>query len=130
MTDNDYDRITHDAAFLGDYDRLMRDAAFLGREAGKCAASWAFDGNTSEETYQIVKKGLDDGDPAIIDRFRSPDLSGEFSGDPTPDMLAEELDIPYGDAALDDACIAWMDAASEAFWAEIERVVRYHTEGE
>jgi hypothetical protein len=113
------------------YDQIMRDAASLGRDAGKCLASWAFDGNTSEETYQLIKKGLDNGDPAIIDRFRSPDLSGEYSGDPSPGWLAQELGINDDDFhILDDACDAWQIAADEAFWAEIERVVHYHTEGE
>lgn len=107
---------------------IIRAAKRDGRAAGESAASWCFDGNTSRETYKRVLKGMEEGDPAVLDAFRVPDLSGEWSGDPTPSTLAADYDIderrdPDG-FLLDEACETWMNAASEAFWSELERVAR------
>lgn len=100
-----------------------------GETAGRNAASWAFDGNTTTKTYRTVLRGIQDGDPAVLDSFHTPDLSGEWSGDPTPSTLAEDYDIADDDRRdwlLDEVCNVWMDAASEAFWSEVERIA---TEG-
>lgn len=90
-----------------------------GKAAGESAASWAFDGNTSRETYARIIRGFEDGDPEILDSLPWPNLSGEWAGDPTPRSLAEDYGIteerdPSGDLTA-DACDAWEDAASSAF---------------
>lgn len=108
---------------------ILRQARKDGKRTGEAAASWVFDGNTPQETYQRVLKGLDDGDPAVYDSLRTPNLSGEYADDPTPRTLAEDYDIteerdPDG-FLLDKVCTAWEDAASQAFWREIERVCIY-----
>ena len=110
---------------------IMRKARRDGRNAGKSAASWVFDGNTKDETYKRVLQGIKDGDPEILDAFRTPNLSGEYADDPTPQTLAEDYDLdsdndPEG-WRLDEACTAWENAASDAFWAEVERVCLFHT---
>lgn len=106
----------------------IRQAKKDGAEAGKAAASWCFDGNTKDETYRIVLRQIEDGDPALD--FNPPNLSGEYSDDPTPHSLAEEYGIDdsteRGQQILDDVCSAWEDAANEAFYFEIERVCRFH----
>lgn len=109
---------------------ILRKARRDGREAGRAAASWCFDGNTTDATYRYFLKGLEDGDPAVLDAYTAPNLSGEWAGDPTPQSLAEDYDLdetndPEG-WRLDEACRAWEDAASEAFWQELERAARYH----
>lgn len=109
---------------------IIRKAKRDGRYAGHTAASWLFDGNTKQETYRHVLTGIEDGDPAVLDAFTPPNLSGEWGGDDTPSTLASDYDLdevndPYG-WRLDEACTAWEDAASGAFWSEIERIARYH----
>jgi hypothetical protein len=103
---------------------ILRAAKRDGKAAGLARASWCFDGNTTDETYRAFLKGFLDGDPAVMDQFNPPNLSGEYADDPTPHTLAED----YGTSAedLDGVCQAWEDAASEAFWGELERVARYH----
>ena len=44
-------------------------AGKLGRDAGKAAASWTFDGSTPEGTYRRVLRGIEDGDPLIMDAY-------------------------------------------------------------
>jgi hypothetical protein len=99
-----------------------------GREDGEAAASWVFDGNTDDATYARVLRGITDGDPEVLDAYRPPDLSGEWADGETPATLAKRVDVvPHdGTLLLDDVCSIYEQAASEAFWAEIERVCREH----
>src|SRR6185437_8828528 len=46
---------------------LVARAEQLGRAAGKTAASCVFDGNTPREEYQRVLRGIEEGDPAVLD---------------------------------------------------------------
>ncbi len=101
-------------------------AAKLGTEAGIAAASWAFDRNTAEQTYRTVLRGLEECDPLIMDAYREPSLSGEYADDYDERDLARDLGIePYTEES-GDACDAWQEAASAAFWGELERIARVH----
>lgn len=51
---------------------LVARAGELGRAAGKTAAGWVFDGNTPREEYQRVLRGIDEGDPAVLDATEPP----------------------------------------------------------
>lgn len=106
-------------------------AARLGRERGTSAAGWAFDGNTSDENYRTFLTMIDDGDPALGDVYTPPAwLSGEWADDPTPDTLGAEIGLDRPDPDyLDEIATAYEDAADAAYWAELERVARLHTEG-
>lgn len=108
---------------------ILRKARHNGRNAGHAAASWCFDGNTTEATYRHFLKGLDDGDPAVLDAFNPPNLSGEWADSPTPRTLADDYNLDEDNDPdgwrLDEACTAWEDAASTAFWNELERVARF-----
>jgi hypothetical protein len=103
---------------------IITRAEALGADAGRAAASWVFDGNTDRATYARVLAGIEDGDPEVMDAYREPDLSGEFSGAGCEAGLAVDLGIePYSELS-DDACRAWDEAARAAFWAEIEKTAR------
>lgn len=107
---------------------IMAQARKDGRAAGHAAASWCYDGNTDAAWYERTLKGLEDGDPMVLDSFNVPNLSGEYADAPTPQSLAEDYGLdeqrdPDG-YILDEACTEWENAASEAFWHEIERVCR------
>jgi hypothetical protein len=116
-------------------DDLITQAQSIGREHGINAASWAFDGNTKDETYREILTGIEDGDPAILDRFREPNLSGEYADDYSIRDLQSDLgieidwtrdDTQEASELLEECATAYTDAASEAFWHEIERLAREH----
>lgn len=100
------------------------EARKLGAERGLAAASWVFDGNTPQRTYRAFLRAWDDGDP-VLDNYAPTSgwLSGEWADTPTPDTLARDLGITDPDE-IDAACDAYEDAATEAYWAELERVAR------
>ena len=105
---------------------LRNIAIAEGKSAGKAMASWVFDGNTDPANYARILKGIQDGDPVVLDNLTTPNLSGEWADDPTPQTLADDLGIETDDDRLDDLCTLWEDAAHRAFWDEIERTCKYH----
>lgn len=108
----------------------------LGADAGRNAASWVFDGNTSRETYARFLKLSDDGDPALHDEFgpTSGWLSGEWADTPTPNSLYAELGLEPDDdedgEIMAEIADAYEEAADQAYSDELERVARLHTEEE
>ena len=103
---------------------LVAKAEELGREAGKTAAGQVFDGNTPEEEYQRVLRGIEDGDPAVLDATEPPAI-GPAAGY-TQDDLARDLGIEPADRGLPRAVSAYADAFTDAFWQETERAARDH----
>jgi hypothetical protein len=77
---------------------LVAKAAELGRDAGKAAASWVSSGNTPEEAYQRVLRGIEEGDPAVRGATEPPAI-GPGAGY-TEDDLARDLGIDRRDRAL------------------------------
>ena len=103
---------------------LVAKAEELGRAAGKTAAGWVFDGNTPDEEYQRVLRGIEEGDPAVLDATEPPAIgpaAGYDSGD-----LARDLGIEPADRGLPRAVSAYADAFTDAFWQETERAARDH----
>lgn len=109
----------------------IAEARTRGERAGKNAASWYFNGETTNAQYRYVLRGIEDGDPEVLDMFNPPDLSGQWAGESINELLGDL--IQHGGAEGydedDDIMDAWESAASDAFWAEIERVCRLHVEG-
>ena len=106
---------------------ITAEAASLGHDAGKAAASWMFDGNTPEDAYRAVLRGIDDGDPAILDAHPAPGLSAD-RGYSEAD-LARDLGLDGEDQLPPDAVTAYLDAAAGTFWDETERIAREHLAG-
>ena len=96
----------------------------MGAEHGRAAASWYFNGNTSDETYRLILAGLEAGDPEILDSLPSSPLSGEWAGDPTPLSVLAELGVDATDEAADDLLTAYELAFSFAVVDEVERAAR------
>ena len=105
-------------------DPLVTRAGELGRDAGQAAASWVFDGNTPEDAYQRVLRGIDEGDPAVLDAIEPPAIGPAAGYD--QDDLARDLGIEPGDRALPRAVSAYADAFTGSFWQETERAAREH----
>ncbi len=115
------------------YETLTARAREMGADHGKSAASWYFDGNTSDETYRAVLAGIDAGDPAVLDTFPSSPLSGEWADDPTPATVLEDLGVVDSDASeqdtlRDEILNAYEDGFYQASADEIERMARVQTE--
>jgi len=104
---------------------LVARAEELGRNAGTTAATWAFDGSTPEEAYQRVLRGIEEGDPAVLDALEPPAIGPEASYG--QDDLARDLGIDPTDRALPRAVSAYTGAFTSAFWQETERTARDHT---
>lgn len=114
---------------------LSARAAAIGAEHGRLSASWAFDGDTEQSRYREVLKGIEADDPAVLDSFREPGLSGEFADDFGLTDLDRALttkechDQGHKASDHDDwsaACDAYEEAARNAFWAAIEATCREH----
>lgn len=104
----------------------LRAAKRMGREAGESAASWYV--FHDENAKANVLRGIRDGDPAIMDTFPYPNLSGEWADAPTPKSLAEDIGLDpeseQYDWLIDAICTEWEDAARDAVESEIERMAR------
>jgi hypothetical protein len=81
-------------------------------------------GNTPQEEYQRVLRGIADGDPAVLDAIEPAALGPGAGYD--QDALARDLGIAPGDRALPRAVSAYTDAFTAAFWQETERAARDH----
>jgi hypothetical protein len=101
---------------------LVAKATELGREAGKAAAGRFFDGNTPEEACQRVLRGIEEGDPAVLDAAEPPAIGLGAGYDPGD--LARDLGIEPADRGLPRAVSAY--AFTGAFWQETERAARDH----
>ena len=109
-----------------------------GTDAGRDAAGWVFDGNTSVDTCQRFLRLWDDGGPEL-DGF-SPSsgwLSGEWSGTTVPlDVIGlcglETDDEGHAtDVDLWDLCCTeYEDAADIAYWGELERIAILQARGD
>ena len=104
---------------------LVAKAEQLGRDAGKAAAGWVFDGNTPEEQYRRVLRGIDEGDPAVLGVTEPPAIGPAAGYDPGD--LARDLGIEPADRSLPRAVSAYADAFTGAFWQETERAARDHS---
>lgn len=108
-------------------DGLEATAYELGAEHGENAAAWYFDGNTTQETYEWVARGIAEGDPAVYDTFPTNPLSGEHADGLTPDGLLRLLDLdPYDfpPEAASDLCRMYEDAYDVAVSDTIARDCR------
>lgn len=95
----------------------------VAQDKGQAAASWVFDGNTTQETYRRFIRGIADGDPEVLDSVREPSLSGEFADDYSEDQLMTDVGwVPHdGTDMRDDLATQYNDEVSTAFWTAVER---------
>src|SRR5215216_5766452 len=88
-------------------DQAIEQAAKIGREHGANAASWweqdALGGRATHDTRytaEAVLKGLEDGDPAILDSLPQPDLSGQWADGYSSQDLLSDIGLNDGDASF------------------------------
>jgi hypothetical protein len=116
----------------GAHERALAHARELGAEHGSNAASWVFDGNTSQETYRRILQGIEDGDPEILNSLPAPDLSGQWADEMTADELVKQsldhagmLEWAMGGEmfahVFDELCSTYEDAFITAAHDEVAR---------
>jgi hypothetical protein len=80
-----------EAVFKG----LEDNADTIGKQHGTTAATWYFNSTTpDEDDFRAVLKGIEDGDPVILDTFLGNPLSGESADDWTPKDLLNYIGAP------------------------------------
>ena len=110
-------------------DKILAKAFELGKKAGENSAGWyeqdAWGGRCTrneKENAEAFLKAYDEGDPALFDNIKLPDLSGEWSGDLSGPQLFEMLTgLEYGedpdcDEDFNDICLAWGNGCQEGFF--------------
>jgi hypothetical protein len=96
---------------------LNERAERLGRRAGKAAGTWAIDGNTSADAARALLRGIDEGDPAVLDAMPDPHGDDEFSHE---GVLLDLGVHPEGDDA-DRVLESYRVGFDSGYWAEVER---------
>lgn len=80
------------------FERAKKEMYRAGEDRGKAAASWILDGNSSEADAQRLLKGMQDGDPEILDQLPTFQF-GEWAGDSINEVLDDVS--PAGRSAED-----------------------------
>jgi hypothetical protein len=99
----------------------VREARYLGHDAALASASWIV--GMSESDARSI---LEDVDPEVMDRYPSPDLSGQWADDPTPRSLAHDVGANDGDIAfwgpelVDQIADAWCEGVDSAWSYALE----------
>ncbi len=94
---------------------LMVEVQEKGAALGRARGSWVVDGNTSQATARAILKGIEDGDPAIMDIEPAP-LSGEHAGE-SINELSERFEVNLHDSGL----AQWFEEGHNAgFWLAVE----------
>jgi hypothetical protein len=96
----------------------------IARKHGINAANWI---DIDDSNAQRILAGIEDGDPMVMDAFRTPSLSGEFADDYCEADLMSDCDVVPHDGSLlaDDIADQYLSEVSEAFWHEVERRCLY-----
>jgi len=108
---------------------LRNKATGLGQRHGRGSAEWYFDrSEPSRDDYLRVLKGIEDGDPAILDTFVSGSLSGEWADDMTPRSLFDELDMTDSQIITlgDEVCEAFEQGFNSAYQDKVVETCQYH----
>jgi hypothetical protein len=113
-------------------DQAIAKAEKLGKEHGENAAQWVAQDSwggrvassrQSEENARAFLKGIEEGDPMIMDSYTPPNLSGEWADSMTPRSLIEEVtegEIMVTEEEADAICQAYETEAANGFWQELE----------
>lgn len=97
---------------MEDPNNFIAQARCRGAEAAMAAASWL------EMSESDARSILEDVDPAALDGYEPPNLSGEWADDPTPQSLYDDIvgrDLVPTYEALDALASAW-EEGRDSVW--------------
>lgn len=97
----------------------------IAQQHGRNAASWI---DIDSGNAAPILAGIADGDPEILDAYRTPSLAGEYAGDYSEAELLRDCGVVPHDGTLlrEEIAEQYLAEVSEAFWAEVEHRCRYH----
>ncbi len=101
-------------------DEIIERAEQEGYAHGVTAGSWLLDGNSSEEAAHRLLRGIEDGDPEILDQLPAAPLSGEHADSLLPRDVLAWYDLDEQHDAADDVLRAFEDGFSRG--VEVEAV--------
>lgn len=124
---------THDIPADSAYDKAIAYATERGAKDGASAATWyVFDAgpwhgpDQTTLNARAVLRGIENGDPAVLDRFPAADLSGQWADSLTGPALAHDAVVEAG-VPLDDeheqAEQDWFDVICTAYEAAYNTAV-------
>lgn len=119
------------STFNDAYNVALSEAKRLGAERGKALTSWY---DVNDDNAATILRGIEEGDPAVLDTFPFVDLSGEWADEPSGPQVLNELsdaaNIERDDEGFieagDDLLNAYEDAAWSAIQSTIEERARYY----
>lgn len=111
---------------MATYDEAILKATEIGVDHGTDAASWVIDGNTTEEAIRRLHKGIEDGDPEVLDQLPTTWLSGEFADTYSERDLSEDCEYSDSDEGWDEIVGAYTDAFNSAVVFEVSRITTLH----
>lgn len=98
-----------------------------GTADGTDAAGWYVQEVVRRDSAVSVLRGIDDGDPMVLDTFPVLDLSGQWADGPSVSSVLADLDLdcldPDSDVA-EEVVDAYRDAFDSAVHVEVERACR------
>lgn len=103
-----------------DYDAICKQAEAEGYDRGKADGSWVLDGNSDPEGARRILRGIEEGDPAILDALPCSPLSGEWAGDLLPRDVLEWYDVTEDDDSADDILRAFEDGYDRGVVDQVE----------
>jgi hypothetical protein len=98
----------------------IETAEGIGTDKGRAAGTWALGNNVDRAAAAAVLKGIQEGDPMVMDAYAAPNLTGEWADEYGPADLAEDIGHAEGTPIFDAAATAYEDAAQTAFWLQLE----------
>ncbi len=101
-------------------DEVVERAEREGYDHGVTAGSWLLDGNSSEDAARRLLRGIEDGDPEILDALPCSPLSTEWADSLTPADVLGWYDLDSEHDAADDVLRAFEDGFSRG--VEVEAV--------
>ena len=101
-------------------DDVLERAEQEGHDHGVTAGSWLLDGNSSEDAARRLLRGIEDGDPEILDQLPASPLSGEYADNLLPRDVLAWYDLDEQHDAADDVLRAFEDGFSRG--VEVEAV--------
>lgn len=102
-------------------DEVIERAEQEGYAYGVSAGSWVLDGNSTDETARRLVRGIEDGDPEILDALPGSPLSGEWADSLTSAAVLGWFDMDEEHDAAEDVLRAFEDGFSRGAEAEVVR---------
>ena len=81
-------------------DEIIERAEREGYDHGVTAGSWLLDGNSTQDAARELVRGIEEGDPIVLDLLPSSPLSGEYADGVLPPDVLHDIDEDH-DAASD-----------------------------